>query len=197
MNYFRTALVALLFAAPLAQAADNPDVLRLSQQLQALDADPATANDAAFERLQARQALDALAAARSKDLPLLTQVAERRVEAAGIAARTVGLQRDIDKLERDRSDLIVEASRQEATRARQESERLRVQGQIQAEEAMRLQEQAAQDAAARQDAEVALDGVAGAQAAKLKAARQREAELARREAELMGSAPPAKPKGKK
>lgn len=193
-------LTALLAAAPTARAVDNPDVLRLSQQLQALDVDPETANAAAFERLQARQALDALTAARSKDRPSLTQVAERRVEAAGIAARTVGLQREIDTLERERSDLIVEASRQEASRARQESERLRVQAQIQAEDATRLQEQATQEAAARADAETALDGVADAQTAKLKAARQREAELARREAELTGAAPapvPVKKKGKK
>jgi len=62
--------------------------------------------------------------------------------------------------------------------------------QIQAEEAARLREQADADAAARADAEGALDSVASGQAAKLRAARQRAAELARQEAELMGEAPP-------
>ena len=201
MTRLRIALVALLLAVPFAHAADNPDVSRLSQRLLALDADPATGNAAAYERLQARQALDALAASRSAQRAATLQIAEQRVETAEIAARTVGLRNDIDRLERQRSELLVEASRQDAARARQEAERLRAQAQMQAEETARLREQADADAIARQDAETALDGVAGAQAAKLKAARQREAELARREAELMGGGkaapPPAKPKGNK
>ncbi|MGH8032669.1 MAG: hypothetical protein ACREO8_09970, partial [Luteimonas sp.] len=172
MSMLRNAAIALALSASMnqiAQAADNPDVARLAQRLQSLDADLGTAGVAAYERLQARQAIDALAAARSKERPGATLVAERRVETAEIAARTVTLQREIDRLGHERSELIVEASRQEAARARQESERLRVQAQIQAEEALRLREQADQEAAARLDAEAALDGVAGAQAAKLKA----------------------------
>lgn len=192
---------ALCLVATSALAQDDAVTAALVQRLQALDADPATAGVAPYERLQARQAIDALAAARSRDRPTATQVAERRVEAAEIAARTVGLQREIDALDRERSDLLVEASRQDAARARQEAERLRVQAQIQAEEATRLREQADLESAARLDAETALDGVAGGEAEKLRAARQREAELARREAELMGEAPPpakpaAKPKAK-
>ena len=139
-------LPLLLLAAPLAHAADNPDVLRLSQRLQALDADPATGSVAAYERLQARQALDALAAARSSQRPAALRVAEQRVETAEIAARTAVTQREIDKLDRERSELLVEASRQDAARARQEAERLRVQAQIQAEEAARLRQQADEDA---------------------------------------------------
>jgi hypothetical protein len=192
------ALAALLLAPPLAQAAENPDVVRLSQRLQALDADPATGGVAAYERLQARQALQVLAEANSSRRAVALKVADARVETAEVAARTAVTQREIDKLDRERSELLVEASRQDAARARQEAERLRVQAQIQAEEAARLRQQADEEAAARADAETVLDGVAGAQAAKLKAARQREAELARREAELMGEAPaPEKSDGKK
>jgi hypothetical protein len=193
--------LALLLTSPLAHAADNPDVLRLSQTLQALDADPAAGSVAAYERLQARQALEALAAARSSQRPAALRVAEQRVETAEIAARTAIAQREIDKLDRERSELLVEASRQDAARARQEAERLRVQAQIQAEEATRLRQQADENATARAEAETALDGVAGDQAAKLRAARQREADLAKREAELMGHAAPVpvpkKAKGKK
>ena len=201
MRALPIAFAVLLFVAPIANAADNPDVLRLSQRLQALDADPATGGVAAYERLQARQALDSLATARSSQRPLFLRVAGQRVETAEIAARTAVTQREIDKLNRERSELLVEASRQDAARARQEAERLRVQAQIQAEEATRLRQQADEDAAARMDAETALDGVAGDQAAKLRAARKREAELAKREAELMGGTPPPepseKPKGRK
>lgn len=196
MKWMLIGALALVLASSPARAADNPDVQRLSQRLQALDADPAIANAAAYERLQARQALDALAVARSKRRPAALQMAETRVETAEIAAHTEITQREIDRLERERSELLVEASRQDAARARQEAERLRIQAQVQAEEAARMREQADADAAARQDAETALDDVAGAQAAKLRAARQREAELARREAELTGAKSPPSKSGK-
>ena len=183
-------LAALLLAAPLAHAADNPDVLRLSQRLQALDADPGTTGVAAYERLQARQAVQVLGEANKARRPVALKVAQARVETAEVAAQTAVVQREIDRLDRERSELLVEASRRDAARARQEAERLRIQAQIQAEEAARLREQADADATARADAEGALDSVASGQAAKLRAARQRAAELARQEAELMGEAPP-------
>lgn len=194
MNRLSLCLAALLLVAPLAHAAENPDVLRLSQRLQALDADPATATVAAYERLKARQALDALAAARSSVRANALLVAEQRVETAEIAAHTEIIRSEIGQLDRERGDLLVEASRRDAARARQEAERLRIQAQIQAEEAARLRLQADQASAAQQEAETVLDNVAGAQAAKLRAARERAAELARREAELMGeTAPPPEP----
>jgi len=185
------AVLATLFAAGLAMAApahaqdDEPAVAGLSQQLTVLDANIDTANLAAYERLQARQAIEALANARSRDRDAAYYVAERRVRIAEVAARTEAMQRQIDRLERERSELIVEASRRDAAEARAEAERLRIQARIQAEEAARLRQQTTSDAAAMQDIEAALQNVAGAQAAKLKAAREREAELARQEAELL------------
>jgi len=59
------------------------------------------------------------------------------------------------------------------------------------EEAARLREQADAATTAQAEAEGALDSVASGQAARLRAARQRAAELARQEAELMREAPPA------
>lgn len=178
-----------------ARAAEDADVARLARQLMSIEADPARNAFAAYERLQARQALDALAAARSRQRADALQVAEWRVEAAELAAATGAARRDIDRLDRERSELLVEASRRDAARARQEAERLRIQAQIQAEEAARMRLAAEQEALARQEAEVVLDDVAGAQAAKLRAAREREAELARREAELLKGAPkPATPR---
>ncbi|GAB2625950.1 hypothetical protein [Novilysobacter erysipheiresistens] len=177
--------VALLTAAPARAQQDESAAARLSQQLVALDADSQTASLAAYERLQARQAVEALANARSRDRDAAYYVAERRVRIAEIAARTEAMQRRIDQLERERSELIVEASRRDAAQARAEAERLRIQARIQAEEAARLRQQTVTDAEAMQDIEAALQNVAGAQAAKLKAAREREAELARQEAELL------------
>lgn len=181
------AMSALLL--PAARAAEDAEHARLSQRLVAIEADPARNGFAAYERLQAQQALAALASARGKQRADALQIAQWRVETAELAASTEAARREIDRLDRERSELLVEASRQEAARARQEAERLRIQAQIQAEEAARLRQAAEQEALARQEAEIVLDDVAGDQAAKLRAARQREAELARREAELLKGAP--------
>lgn len=181
------ALGALLLVAWPANAEDDPDWLRLGQRLQALEADPATAGMASYERLQARVALDALLQANSRRRPDALEVAQWRVETAETAARTEVARREIERLDRERSDLMLEASRREAARARAEAERLRIQAQIQAEEAERLRLAAEAEASARQEAETVLQGVSASEAAKLRAAREREAELARQEAELLKS----------
>jgi hypothetical protein len=170
-------------------------------RLQALDADPRLNGFAAYERLRARQALDTALAIRSAKLrDGALQMADRRIAIAELAARTEATRREIDRLDRQRSELLVEASRQEAERARQEAERMRVQAQIQAEEAQRLRLAAEAEAAARQQAEDVILDVGGEEAAKLRAARERDAELARQEAELIGAAGakpvPAKPRAK-
>lgn len=166
---------------PPANTAAGGEALRLQQ----LDADPALSGVASYERLQARQSLDVLLQASRKERPDAQYIASRRVAIAELAARTQLMQRALDRLERDRSDLMVEASRQDAERARQEAERLRVQAQIQAEETARLREEAMAAQQARQQAEDLVIDVGGEQARRLKAARAREAELARQEAELM------------
>jgi len=179
-----------LALAGVAHAASTTDAQldALAQRLTALEANPDTAAMGAYERLQARQALAAYGAARGRDRDGALYVAQRRVEIAEIAARTQLMQRDIDRLDRERSELLVEASRQDAARARAETERLRMQAQLQAEEAERLREQAAADAAAREQTEAVLDDVTGAQSARLSAARDKQARLAREEAELVSGA---------
>lgn len=185
------ALAALLL--PAAAAAQNRtasgDVgAPLQARLQALDADPERGPLAAYERLRARQALDALAAARNPQARTdARQIAEWRVETAEIAAATELVRREIEGLDRERNELLVEASRQDAARARAEAEHLRIQARIQAEETERLRLEAEVETGARQRAEGALDDVAKAQAARLRAAREREAELKRQEAELLKS----------
>jgi len=179
------AVLAVLVAAVPTFAADNPDSARLSQRLTALDADPQLNTFAAYERLQARQAVTTLDQAAKRDRSGALYVAERRVQVAESSARSQSMQRELDRLDRERAELLVEASQQDAARARAENERLRLQAQMQAEEAERLRLQSEADAASLQDVETALKGVAGAQAARLNAAREREAKLAREEAELV------------
>jgi outer membrane protein OmpA-like peptidoglycan-associated protein len=182
----RNLMVAGLLALPLvAVAAEDPAVALLNQRLVALQADMQTADVAPFEKLQAQQAIAALAKAKRKDLDNARYLAERRVAIAEASARAAVARREVDQLERTRSELLIEASRRETARARQEAERLRVQAQIQAEEAERMRQAAEAETLARQDAETALTSVAGKQAARLSAAQQNAAKLAREEAELV------------
>ena len=177
-----------LASRPSALDGDMPPALDYPSRLQAIAADPQLASHAAFERLRAQQAVDALAKTRRSKRPAAEHLALRRVEIAELTARTEATRRDIDQLDRERSELLIEASRRDAEAARAEAERLRVQAQIQAEEAERLRQQAAQSDLAMQDVEAALEGVSDVQAARLKAAREREAKLAREEAELVAGA---------
>jgi len=181
-------LLGLALATQNALAAENPVVVQLNQRLAALQADPDLAELAAYEKLQAQHAVTAFSKARRSQRETVQYVAERRVQIAEIAARAQAARREADRLDRTRSELLVEASRREAERARREAERLRVQAQIQAEEAERLRLAAEAEALARQEAETTLDTVAGQQANRLSAARQRELKLAREEAELVSGA---------
>ena len=180
-------LAAVMLACLPAQAADDPDAARLSQRLVAIEANPALNTFSAYERLQARQAVDALAAARGRKREPALQLAQWRVETAELAVRTEANRREIERFDRDRADLLLEASRREAARARQEAERLRIQSQIQAEETARLRQAAEEEALTRQEAETVLQGVSSREAARLRAARERAAELKRQEEELMRS----------
>jgi len=190
----RTALLACLLFTTLAlgalpaQAADDPDVIRLQSRMNALQADPTVGRLAAFEQMEARQAIATLADARRSERPGLLFVAERRVEIAETAAAAEAARRELATLDLQRSDLLLQASRRDAERARQEAERLRIQSQIQAEEADRLRLSAEAEAAARTDVEAALTSVTGKQTAQLSAARRKEAQLARQEAELVSGA---------
>ena len=171
-----------------ALAAERPEVTALNQRLATLQSNPQLVEFAAYERLQAQQAVAALAKARGKQRESALYIADRRVEIAETAARAESARREADHLDRTRSELLIQASRRDAARARQETERLRVQAQIQAEEAERLRQATEAESLARQDAEDMLASVAGQQTAKLSAARQKEARLARQEAELMSGA---------
>ena len=189
MKLRHSALVLMLACLSLpALSAERPEVIALNQRLSSLQADPSLSELAAYERLQAQQAVAVLAKARGKQRDKALFVADRRVEIAETAARAESARRDADRLERTRSELLVEASRRDAARARQETERLRIQAQIQAEEAENLRLAAEAESIARQEAEDTLTNVAGEQSARLSSARLKEAKLARQEAELVSGA---------
>ncbi|HYG07184.1 MAG TPA: hypothetical protein VD865_12380 [Stenotrophomonas sp.] len=183
------ALSLLLVLPGTASARDElPQVIALRQRLAGLQAQPEAADVARYERLQAEQSINAVAEAKRKEQEQALYIADRRVEIAETSVRTALARRDLARLEGTRNELLIEASRRDAARARQEAEQLRVQAQIQAEESERLRQAAEQETLARQDAEAALTSVAGKQTAKLNAAQQKAAQLAREEAELMSGA---------
>lgn len=177
----------LWLAAPAAWAQDA-DVARLQAQLAQMQADPALARAGLLERMEAQRAIAALAEARRRDRDEALYLAGRRVEIARIAAANELARDELVRLDLQRSELLLEASRREAERARQESERLRIQAQIQAEEAERLRLAAEAEALARTEVEQALGKATGRQVAQLSAARRKEADLARQEAELVSGA---------
>ncbi|HBK44993.1 MAG TPA: hypothetical protein DDZ67_00870 [Xanthomonadaceae bacterium] len=188
MSLRHALVLGLLLAPTLAAAKDDPQVAAFNQRLAVLQADPRSADLARYERLQAQQAIAAYAEAKRRDQEELRFLADRRVEIAETSVRTALARQELDRLASTRNELLIEASRREAARARQEAERLRVQAQIQTEAAEQLRLQSEADALARQDAELALNSVAGKQTARLNAAQQKAAQLAREEAELMSGA---------
>lgn len=187
MRLARPSAVLMLLALSLpAIAADDPALVQLNARLTALDNNPQLRELGAYERLQALQAISRYADAKRSEREAVLYIAQRRVEIAEVAAQTAADNRQANELDQTRSALLLEASRREAARARQEAERLRVQQQIQAEEAERIRQQAELEAAAQVDQ--VLTTAAGSQQAKLTAARRKDAALARQEAELVSGA---------
>jgi outer membrane protein OmpA-like peptidoglycan-associated protein len=179
--------LAMLVSGPVqAQSAaklHEQAVADLTADLSKLDADPSLGNLAGLERLRARQTIAAASEARRADREHSVRIARVRLQAARFAAEAELLAEQSDELDRERDQIMVESSRREAERARRESERLRLQALAREEAAeRRLAEQETAQTLALEAA-----GAETAQARKLAEARAREAELARREAELLAS----------
>ena len=152
---------------------------RLEASLAALDADASLGDLATTERLQARQALQALAGSDKKSRPAQLYIAERRLEIARTAAQAELAQQQLAQLERERDRILLEATRRDAEKNRLEAEKLRLQSLARAEEAARAQQEAE---AARRESE--LSSAEAEAARRLAEAQATEAQLARREADL-------------
>lgn len=182
-------LAGLLVPALALARTPPPEVQALNARLAALDANPDLRELAAYERLQAVQAVAAYEDASRSQRPDVLYLAQQRVAIAEVAAQAARAARQADALEQERSGLLLEASRRDAQRAQQEAERLRIQNQIQAEEAERMRQEAEAEAQTQADAQAqanqALVTAAAAQGQKLSAAQRKDAALARQEAELV------------
>lgn len=179
--------LALTFASPAMTAnKPDPDLDRLTAALVSLDQDPALADLAGLERLKARQAVVVLQGARSRDREHALTLANWWVEAAQDAAQAELLAQQSIQLDRERDQIMLEASRREAEMARREADRLRLQSLAHEEEAQRLAETAEYERLASEQAaaDVQAANAQAAQARKLAEARAQETRLARKEAEL-------------
>lgn len=173
-------LVALVLLAGCATTPQRDLALeRLDASLTALESDATLGELAPAERLQARQALNAVRAADAKSRPPLLYLAERRLEIARVAAQAELAQQQLAQLEREQDRILLEATRRDAERNRIEAEKLRLQSLARAEEAARALDEAR---AARLESE--LSSAEAEAARRLAEAQATEAQLARREADL-------------
>lgn len=174
-------LVLALAAVGAAHAAkDDMDVARLNNSLDQLSSDPSIGTYAQAEQARARDAVNQVSQARSRDRAHALYIAERRVDLARATAQLQDAQLQIGKLDREHDQIQLDGSRRETEMARKELER------------QRLQYQAAQEESDRQlaaGAEAAAQAQAQAdQAKKLAAAQAKVANAAKKQADLAAQA---------
>jgi hypothetical protein len=174
-------LVFALAAVGAAHAAkDDMDVARLNNSLDQLSSDPSIGTYAQAEQARARDAVNQVSQARSRDRAHALYIAERRVDLARATAQLQDAQLQIGKLDREHDQIQLDGSRRETEMARRELER------------QRLQYQAAQEESDRQlaaGAEAAAQAQAQAdQAKKLAAAQAKVANAAKKQADLAAQA---------
>jgi outer membrane protein OmpA-like peptidoglycan-associated protein len=181
-------LVLLAASAPLLAAKRDLEYERIEQQLRAFENDPDIGQLAPAEAARVRETLSLMKAGgvRGDERAHLVYLAERRLDGAIATANAVFEERRLSQLQRERDQILLEASRRDAEMARLEAEKLRLQSLARAEEAERARVDA--EAARAESAEsAALAEAARAeadQARRVAEAQSAEAELAKREAEL-------------
>jgi hypothetical protein len=176
-------LLGLVASATAQAREDTIDVARLTSSLDQLASDPGMGGYAQAEQARARDAINRLAQASSRDRPHALYLAERRVDLAKAAAQLQDAQVKLTQLDREHDQILLDNSRREVENARRELERQRLQYQLSQEETARLQEQGQAYSAAADQARAEAD-----QAKKLAAAQSRVAKSAKREAALAAQA---------
>lgn len=185
MTFFAAAALTLILALPLttqAQSSD-PDVQRLSAQLDQLSADPTLGGLALGEQARARDAISQLAQSGRKQRVHWLFMAQQRLALARAAAQAQADQGTLAQLERDHDHIMLEASQADAASARAELDRQRLQYQAAVEQAQMLQQQGAASAQQAQQAQMQAQ-----QAQQLAAAQAHAAALAKKEADLAEAA---------
>ena len=180
-------LALLVCATPLLAAKRDLEYERIEQQLHAFENDPDIGGLAPAETARVRETLALMkAGARGDERAHLVYLAERRLDGAIATANAVREERRLTQLQRERDQILLEASRRDAEMSRLEAEKLRLQSLARAEEVERARSDA--EAARAESAENAAEAEAARaeadQARRVAEAQSAEAELAKREAEL-------------
>lgn len=182
-------LVPVLALTVACSAAPKKDLAleQVRSQLQQLKADQELAGLAPLALGEAERALrQAEAASGDTQRIHLVYMADRRIQVARAIAQREQLEREIDRLGRERNELLVQASQLEARQARLEAERARMMSQATAEDAERAREEALEaqqrETESVRTAQQAMEEAEQAKA--LAASSATAAQLARREADL-------------
>ncbi|TAN18919.1 MAG: DUF4398 domain-containing protein [Rhodanobacter sp.] len=168
--------LALAVLGPAHARQDDIDISRLTGSLNQLANDPGMGNYAQAEQARARDAINRLAQASSRERPHALYLAERRVDLAKTAAQLQDAQIKLTQLDRERDQILLDNSRREL-------ERQRLQYQLAQEEAARLQAQGQEYSQAAEQARAEAE-----RAKKLAAAQSKVARAAKRQAELAAEA---------
>ncbi|MEO9214718.1 MAG: hypothetical protein ABI227_03605 [Rhodanobacter sp.] len=162
---------------------DDIDISRLTGSLDQLANDPSLGGYAQAEQARARDAINRLAQASSRERAHDLYLAERRVDLAKAAAQLQDAQLKLTQLDREHDQILLDNSRRDAELARRELERQRLQYQLAQEESARLQAQGQEYSQAADQARAEAD-----RANKLAAAQSKVARAAKRQAELAAQA---------
>jgi hypothetical protein len=162
---------------------DDIDITRLNGSLNQLANDPGLGAYAQAEQARARDAINRLNQASSRERPHALYLAERRVDLAKTAAQLQDAQAKLTQLDREHDQILLDNSRRDAELARRELERQRLQYQLAQEESARLQAQGLEYSQAADQARAEAD-----RANKLAAAQSKVARAAKHQAELAAQA---------
>lgn len=178
------AIALVLTSLASAQAKqDDIDITRLTGSLTQLANDPTLGMYAQAEQARARDSINRLAQASSRDRAHALYLAERRVDLAKTAAQFQDAQVKLTQLDREHDQILLDNSRRDAELARRELERQRLQYQLAQEETARLQAQGLEYSQAAEQARAEAE-----RANKLAAAQSKVARAAKRQAELAAQA---------
>jgi hypothetical protein len=164
-------------------ATQDPDVARLSAQLEQLSADPELGQYALAQQVLARNAINDLQNAGRSGHDHALFMAEQRVALAQASAKTEADRAKLDQLRQEHDQIMLQASQADAAAARAELARQRLQYEAAVQQAQMLQAQGAQATQQAQQAQAEAE-----QAKRLAAAQARAAALARKEARLAEAA---------
>jgi len=186
----RVSLVMLMLVLAACTATPKKDLAleRVRDELNNLKSNTELAGYAPLALGEAERALRNAELATGDDLyrSYLVYMADRRIQIARTMAEREQHEQILDKLESDRSAMLIRASQLEADQARMEAERARLLVATTSEDAQRAREE--KEAALRKEAEAAraaeLSAEEAEQARRLAESRASEAEFARREADL-------------